>query len=294
MTRRLSSTAGRAGSVTTATAARTGLVAAAAAIGAGASLVLGAGPALAAQGGQGGAPTPADLAAAQKVADGQATHDRLASFFVHLDQRNAGKLITKSADAAAAKAKAPQITGGAQAVYTLNPAFVRGTAGAPVATFAYLAVPARSATGQQASVWLTKGTHGWRVLSITSGTEETAYPARGAAGTVFTEPQIHAWYRLDRGTVTGLDKEAVTSVGKGVSLGAYQRLVHARYGDKLPGSAYAREGKLGGFQPSTGVPAARHGHGSALAVTVLGGGGLVMAAGSALALRRRSRRSTTA
>ncbi|MCP2338944.1 hypothetical protein [Actinomadura rupiterrae] len=275
MTRRLNSTTARAGLGTAAAAAW-------------ASLVLGGGPALAAPSAD---PTPADLAAAQKVAAGQATHDRLASFFVHLDQRGAGKLITKSADAAAAKAKAPQITGTARPVYTLNAAFVRGTAGAPVATFAYLAVPARSASGQQASVWLTKGAHGWRVLSITSGTEETTYTSSGT-GTVFTEPQIHAWYRLDKGKVTGLDKEALTSVGKsGVSVAAYQKLVHTRYGDKLPGSAYVREGKLGGFQPSTGVPPAHRDNGSVLAFTALGGCGLVLAAGSALVLRRRTRRS---
>ncbi|MDH6579092.1 hypothetical protein [Kitasatospora sp. MAP5-34] len=46
---------------------------------------------------------------------------------------------------------------------------------------------------------------------------------------------MNAWYVLRGGRVLPLDDEARRSVGAGgVSLAAYQKLVHQRYGDKLP------------------------------------------------------------
>jgi hypothetical protein len=234
-------------------------------------------------------PSPSDSAAAAKAAAQPAARERLASFFVHLDQHQQGKLTDQPVSKAAEQAKAPSVEATARPVYSLSPAFVKSEANASVATFAYMAVGARSATGQRASVWLTKSGKSWSVMNIISGGDEADYPARAAGGTVFTEPQIHAWYRLANGRVTGLNDTAITSVGKsGMTVAAYQRLVHARYADKLPGSPYAKSGRLGGYSPSTGVHGRQSDGGSAPVLMALGTGGvLVAAAGVAVARRRR-------
>ncbi len=77
-----------------------------------------------------------------------------------------------------------------------------------------MAVGAASASGQHATMWLTESGGSWKVMNIISGSDEAAYPARANGGTVFTEPQIHAWYRLKDGRVTALNDTARTSVGK--------------------------------------------------------------------------------
>lgn len=233
-------------------------------------------------------PSPSDAAAAAKVASQPAARQRLASFFVHLDEHQHGKLTNQAASKAAENAKAPSVDATARPVYSLNPAFVTSQANAPVATFAYMAVGAGSASGQHASVWLTKGGSSWTVMNIISGSDEAYYPGRAAGGTVFTEPQIHAWYRLANGRVTGLNDTALASVGKsGVSVAAYQRLVHTRYADKLPGSPYAKSGRLGGYSPSTGAHGRRPDGGSPVLLALGTGGALVAAAGVAVATRRR-------
>lgn len=230
---------------------------------------------------------PSDEAAAAKAASSAAAQKRLGEFFVHLDQHRRGQLTNQSVAPAAAAAKAPTLVGGVHRVYSLNPEFVKGTPNAPVATFAYMAVGARSASGQQATVWLTKSGTSWTIMNVISGSEEAVYPARANGGLVFTEPQIHAWYRLKDGRVTALNDTAKTSVAEGVALGSYQKLVHGRYADKLPGSAYQRSGKLGGYSPTTGVGDRSPDGGAAPALMALGAGGAVTAAGVAIALRRR-------
>lgn len=157
--------------------------------------------------------------------------------------------------AAAALAAAPRIDSATVPVYYLNPAFVAdpsssGTA-APVAQLSFLATDTISATGAHASVWTAKvGTEGWKVVNIASGSDETTYTAEAAPGaSVFEEPQIGAWYQLVNGRVLPLNTTARASVGTGVSLARYHKLVHTRYADKLPGSAYDKSGRAGGFQP---------------------------------------------
>ncbi|MFD8432019.1 hypothetical protein ACFV1R_30995, partial [Streptomyces coelicoflavus] len=50
-----------------------------------------------------------------------------------------------------------------------------------------------------------------------------------------------------------LNEEARTSVGAGgTGLARYQRLVHQRYADKMPGSAYDEDGYAGGYGTGTG------------------------------------------
>lgn len=270
------------------------LAAGSAALGIGAALFAGYGSAMA---DAPPAPAPSDVAAAQRVAADQQTTEKVARYFVRLDRHRAGQFTAAGVSKAAADAKAPTLDGRVHPVYSLNPAFVRGSYGsAEVATFAYLAVGARSATGQQASLWLTKGARNWEVTNIISGTEETAYPAKAGTGTVFTEPQINAWYRLDGDRVTGLNDAARTSVGaRGTTLASYQALVHARYADKMPGSKYVREGRLGGVAPNTGV---RTGDGDGggvpgIALIALAGGGLTLVTGAAVRLGRRGRASAS-
>ncbi|QXJ21600.1 hypothetical protein AGRA3207_002470 [Actinomadura graeca] len=234
-------------------------------------------------------PAPSDSAAATKAASSQAVQQQLGSFFVRYERQQQGQLVTdKTVTKAQAAAKAPRLEGSAQAVYSLSPAFVKGEANAPVATFAYMAVGAKSATGQQATMWLSKSGKSWNVWNIASGLDEAVYPAKAAGGTVFTEPQIHAWYRLADGRVTGLNDTAVSSVGKsGVTVAAYQRMVHTRYADKLPGSQYQKSGQLGGYSPSTGVSKPAPDRGPAPALMALGAGGAAAAAAGIVVARRR-------
>ncbi|MFF2010445.1 hypothetical protein ACFVWY_15410 [Streptomyces sp. NPDC058195] len=194
---------------------------------------------------------PAALAAARQSAAGPATLDTLARFFAR-------------EGAVSRSAAAPRIVGATVPVRTLNADFVAGKPGAPVARLDYLATTAVSSDGQKASLWSLpkEGTDGsWQVVNIATGDDESRYAAAGArklpGGTVFREPQVDAWY-VHKGTkVLPLDQDAVRAVGAhGTTLAAYRARVRAAYGDKLPGSGYARSGKAGGYAPST-VPVPR-------------------------------------
>lgn len=135
----------------------------------------------------------------------------------------------------------------ASGVNSLDPAFVAGTPGAAPATFAYYAVRTAASTGRQATVWVERAADGWTATNFTTGTEELTCPAQAGGDLVFTEPQVNAWYRVRDGRVPALNDPARQRVGEGVPVAAYQRLVHGLYGDKLPGSAYRAQGKLGGY-----------------------------------------------
>ncbi|MGW1429043.1 hypothetical protein ACWD6K_10540 [Streptomyces sp. NPDC002431] len=189
---------------------------------------------------------PAALAAAREAAAEPATLDTLARFFAR-------------EGAVSRSAAAPRIEGATVPVRTLDPDFVAGKPGAPVARLDYLATTAVSSDGQKASLWSLpkEGTDGtWQVVNIATGDDEARYTAAGArklpGGTVFHEPQVDAWY-VQKGTrVLPLDQDAVGAVGpRGTTLAAYRARVHAAYGDKLPGSGYARSGRAGGYAPST-------------------------------------------
>lgn len=177
-------------------------------------------------------------AAAHRAAAAPATLDTLSRFFAR-----DGKVSLTAA--------APRIQGDAVPVYTLSPEFVAGRAGAPVAKLEYLASTAVSSDGQKASLWSVPQGTTWKVVNIATGDDESRYAAAGASrlpgGTVFQEPQINAWYVQKGATVLPLDEDAVRAVGaKGTTLAAYRQRVQRAYGDKLPGSAYAKSGKAGG------------------------------------------------
>ncbi|MFI6981121.1 hypothetical protein ACIBSV_21360 [Embleya sp. NPDC050154] len=242
------------------------------------------------------APTDADRGLAQQTLGTPATTNRLAAFFVHLDQRTAapsGGVVQSRVAPEAAAAQAPRLVGDPVAVYSLSADFVRGKTSAPVADFAYLATEARSAAGVEATVWTVRdrATHEWRVGNVLSGTDEIGYSRRAGGDTVFTEPQIAAWYHVRDGRVLPLNPAARDSVGEsGVTVAAYRRLVHDRYADKLPGSDYQRSGKIGGFTSNPASAPAAHEDGysaSDLALPVGAAGVLVLGVGTFVIRRRR-------
>ncbi|WCD85824.1 hypothetical protein KPP03845_102162 [Streptomyces xanthophaeus] len=183
----------------------------------------------------------------------------------------------------------PRIEGEAVPVHHLSPDFVAGRAGASVARLEFLASKAVSSDGQQAALWTARTGSGWQVVNIATGDDEFRYAQLGAAklpgGTVFREPQIDAWYVAGDAEVLPLDEDAVRAVGAGgTSLAAYRLRVTKEYGDKLPGSAYARQGVAGGFAQ----PGPRESESGTPAGLLAGGAGALALAGAGLlALRRR-------
>ncbi|MGW1377362.1 hypothetical protein ACWD6P_24265 [Streptomyces sp. NPDC002446] len=205
------------------------------------------------------APGRASVAAARQEATAPATLKTLARFFA-ADGKRGGR-----AAAPGGAQSAPHIEGGTVPVYVLSPDFVRGKAKAPVARLEFLASKAVAGDGRTASVWTVRRDGAWKVVNIASGDDETRYTAAGAArdaaGTVFHEPQIDAWY-LQRGDrIEPLDADARKAVGaSGTTVAAYRERVAKAYGDKLPGSAYDKRGEAGGYgeaAPAAGEPAAR-------------------------------------
>ncbi|MEU6630093.1 hypothetical protein ABZ905_17655 [Streptomyces parvus] len=188
--------------------------------------------------------TASTLEAAHEAATEPTTLDTLSRFFAR-------------EGAVSRKASAPRIEGEAVPVRTLSAAFVAGRAGAAPSTLDYLASTAVSSDGQKASLWTLPGAGAdgdWQVVNIAAGDDEARYVAQGAralpGGTVFREPQIDAWYVHDGSRVLPLDQDARAAVGaKGTTLDAYRTRVQKAYGDKLPGSGYARSGQAGGYGP---------------------------------------------
>ncbi|MFI7233891.1 hypothetical protein [Streptomyces cyaneofuscatus] len=194
--------------------------------------------------------TAATLEAAHEAASAPATLDTLSRFFAR-------------EGAVARTAAAPRIEAKTVPVRTLSAAFVAGKPGAAPSTLDYLAATAVSSDGRKASLWTVPGAGGsgqWQVVNIATGDDEARYTARGAralpGGTVFREPQIDAWYVHDASRVLPLDEDATAAVGaKGTTLNVYRARVKETYGDKLPGSGYAKSGKAGGYGPGA-APAA--------------------------------------
>ncbi|MET7363098.1 hypothetical protein ABZS76_32340 [Streptomyces sp. NPDC005562] len=259
-----------------------------------ATLLLGAvAPAASAEPGSGpdpAAPSASSRAAAHRAAAAPRTLDTLSRFFAR-----EGAVSKAAAD--------PRIDGGAVPVHYLSADFVAGKKGAPVARLEFLASKAVSSDGQEASLWTVERGGSWQVVNIATGDDEIRYAREGAkkspGGTVFHEPQINAWYVEDarHARVLPLDQDAVRAVGaEGTSLAAYRTRVRRAYGDKLPGSAYAKSGKAGGYakaQGHSGTAAAQ----SSLDVPVtvassLAGAGALAAlglSGAALVRRRGAR-----
>ncbi|WP_369143616.1 hypothetical protein [Streptomyces sp. R44] len=222
----------------------------------------------AAAGGPPPAPTP------EQAASAPGTLDTLSRFFAR-------------DGALAPAAAAPRVDGASVPVRLLSPDFVAGKPGAPVARVEFRASRAVASDGQKASLWTVEQSGGWQVVNIATGDDEIRYAEMGRGGLVFREPQIDAWYVQKGAKVLPLDEDAVRAVGRdGTSLAAYRERVARAYGDKLPGSAYARKGAAGGYDA-----AARPDEGAGVAAgsAAAGAGGLVALA---LATRRLRRRAT--
>ncbi|MGV9692445.1 hypothetical protein ACWDUX_25440 [Streptomyces sp. NPDC003444] len=181
----------------------------------------------------------------ERAASAPGTLDTLSRFFASAGAGAAG--VARSAGA-------PRIEGASVPVRILSPDFVAGKAGAPVARVEFRASLAVAPDGRKASLWTVEGADGWQVVNIATGDDEIRYAERGGrllpGGLVFREPQIDAWYVQKGAKVLPLDEDAVRAVGKnGTSLAAYRERVARAYGDKLPGSAYAKKGAAGGYGP---------------------------------------------
>jgi hypothetical protein len=165
-------------------------------------------------------------------------------------------------------------------VYYLAADFVR-TGKLPVAILQYKAKTATGPDGRMATVWTADG----QVANIASGDDESRYAkAAGAGSTIFREPQVNAWYALRGDNVVPLNDSARGTVGIGAKVADYQRLVHAKYADKQPGSQYAKDGAAGGYAPEPAPQ--RH----SLGWTIGGGLLAIVLVTGVLMTRRRSLR----
>ncbi|MQS38670.1 hypothetical protein [Streptomyces katsurahamanus] len=187
------------------------------------------------------------------------------------------------------------------ALNEITAGFVAGTA-QPIATEAiklsYLVSSLNVAVnGRNVTVMLgaTQG-GGWHLAAVRDGDSDTAYAGKATLGTlVFTEPQLRAWYQLKLTTVAPLNDQAKEGLdGKSsVSLSDYQKLVRARYADKLPGSDYDSKGLSSGYGTARESADA-----SSSTPLIVGGASAALAlAGGAFVLRRfrlRRRRDSTA
>ncbi|MGV9267578.1 hypothetical protein ACWDRR_23300 [Kitasatospora sp. NPDC003701] len=177
------------------------------------------------------------------------------------------------------------------ALNEITPGFVAGTS-LPIPTEAvklsYL-VSALNApvNGRNATVMLapTQG-GGWHLAAVREGDSDATFAGRATAGTlVFAEPQIRGWYQLKLTTVEPLNDQARQGLDgqSAVSLSDYQKLVKARYADKLPGSEYDTAGMSSGY----GIVKNTEDASSSTPALVGGSSAAVALAGGAIALRRR-------
>lgn len=204
-------------------------------------------------------------------------------------------------------------------MFEISPEFVTGKTQATPQTalrLSYLASRVTASDGHQAAVLLAPqgntarmgdggqnvGAEGWQLAGIRDGDAEVSLAERGTPqARTFTEPQIHAWYRLTaEGLVEPLNEEATTGLGgkRSLTLAAYQKLVTARYGDKLPGSEYDRKGLAGGYgglvedQPTQPVAASGRPFAEASWQSAAGAAALAAALGAVVYARRRRTAAT--
>ncbi|MFD9962364.1 hypothetical protein [Amycolatopsis sp. NPDC058986] len=244
--------------------------------GAGLLVVLGAGSASAAES-PAGQPNAADLAAIGTLVSGKDTANRLATTVFPDGTRVAAETAARNAMADPAKPVA---------VYEPSAEFVTGKSAVP-AELAYVAVPARTGDGATATVQAQREGRDWSVFNVASGDVEQRLAAEAGKGYLLHEPQVNAWYAVEGGTVRVLDG-SVTGTAKGatMSVDAFRTALRDRYADKLPGSAYDREGAGGGYTPASAT--ARPNEPRDLLVPILlGAGALALVAAGAYAVRLR-------
>ncbi|MFF9010912.1 hypothetical protein [Streptomyces goshikiensis] len=182
------------------------------------------------------------------------------------------------------------------AVNEITPGFVAGTA-KPLPTEAIkltqlVSSLSTTVNGRNATVMLapTPG-GGWHLAAVRDGDSDATYASKATLGTlVFTEPQIRGWYQLKLTTVEPLNDQARQGLGgqASVSLSDYQKLVKARYADKLPGSDYDTTGYSSGYSLHRTQDDAP----SSTLLLTSGSSAALALAGGAVVLRRRRRAST--
>ncbi|HUQ55062.1 hypothetical protein [Lentzea sp.] len=178
------------------------------------------------------------------------------------------------------------------AVSEITPGFVAGTS-QPIATEAIkltrlVSSLSTTVNDRQATVMLapTQG-GGWHLAAVREGDGDVALAGKAVAGAlVFTEPQIRGWYQLKLITVEPLNDQAREGLGgrSAMSLSEYQKLVKARYADKMPASEYDTKGMSSGYGPAKEAKSA-----SSATTPLVGASGaaLVLAGGAFFLLRRR-------
>ncbi|SEP39269.1 hypothetical protein [Amycolatopsis saalfeldensis] len=184
-------------------------------------------------------PSSADLAAAVTAAGQPRAISFARSNFRQVDHAKPGRIA---------------LAGRGIPVYTLNPGFVAGAAGAPAGVLGSIAVTATTDSGVKATLRASRDSSapgGWVVANVLSGNDEEALSGKLRPGSVLlNEPQINGWYDLSPAGVVLLQASLPQSpVGQFVPLPDYQRAVHDRYADKLPGSDYQHRGGIG-FAPT--------------------------------------------
>ncbi|TQF01492.1 hypothetical protein E6W39_03575 [Kitasatospora acidiphila] len=236
-----------------------------------------------------------DLAGAQQVLASDHVHSTVSQFL--------GAMAAGSPSGAPTMPRAAESPVAGQAfsmdapvpLYELSPDFVRGTSSVTPGNtvhLAFLATPVTSKDGHHADVLLSHRTGSWALAGVRSESEDTGYAKRATPGTtIFTEPQIHAWYELADDKVQPLNHEAQDGLAgrPSLSLAEYQKLVHQRYADELPGSAYDQKGLAGGY----GLASAQKAQQSGPSTAELGASGaaaLALAGGTLTLRRRRARR----
>ncbi|OEJ30244.1 hypothetical protein [Streptomyces subrutilus] len=182
------------------------------------------------------------------------------------------------------------------ALNEITPGFVAGTT-PPLPTEAIkltqlVSSLSTTVNGRNATVMLapTQG-GGWHLAAVRDGDSDAAHASKATLGTfVFTEPQIRGWYQLKLTTVEPLNDQAREGLGgqASVSLSDYQKLVKARYADKLPGSEYDTKGYSSGYsleRPDDDAPSST--------LLLAGGSGTALALAGGAALLHRRRRATS-
>ncbi|MFD8981520.1 hypothetical protein [Streptomyces sp. NPDC059564] len=178
----------------------------------------------------------------------------------------------------------------------ITPGFVAGTAQPlPIEAVKLTQLVSSLSTtvnGRNATVMLapTQG-GGWHLAAVRDGDSDAAYAGKATVGTlVFTEPQIRGWYQLKLTTVEPLNDQARQGLGgqASASLSDYQKLVKARYADKLPGSQYDTKGYSSGYSVQRKADDA-----SSSTLLLAGGSGTALALAAGAAVLRRRRRAST-
>lgn len=172
-------------------------------------------------------------------------------------------------------------------VNVLGAEFVRSGNG-PVGEFRY-AVSTFTVGTEKASVASAPDPSGtWQAVNVASGDTEARMSLAAKGSPLLHEPQVDAWYAVRGSNVVALDQDARTAIGgNALSLDAYQRLVHGKYANKMPGSAYDKTGYAGGYAASTQPDAQQSGSGWKTAA--LPAGAVLLGAGVVVTGARRRR-----